>query len=1091
MIGTVLEGKYRIDALIGKGGYGAVFRACQVQLDRTVAIKVMRERRDEPEHAERFVREALAVARLKHPNIITVYDYGVDDRIGAFIVMEYLEGRSLRQELQSTGALALPFAVALARQIALAAHAAHSAGIIHRDIKPENVFLEDVGDGRLAVKVLDFGIARLSQTRDLDGAVMPSLTGEHDLIGTFLYVAPEQATDDDVDARADVYSIGCVLYEMLTGSPPFTGHSPMAVILRHSEELPVPPIERAPHVPAALSDIVVRTLEKDPGNRYASALELADALEFALADIELHLAATGGIAGGRTAGGAAGSSERASFSSVPSDDRITKADVPNNLPRAPTSFVGRERECAEVLRQIASHRFVTLTGPGGIGKTRLALKTASEVSDRVAGGIWFLDLAPVTDPALVARTVATVLGVREDPGVPVADTIAASWRDREALLVLDNCEHVLEACADLVETLQVSCAGIRVLATSREPLGVDGETVWAVPSLGVPDARQSLATDGFLELDAVRLFVDRARLAVNGFAPDVGEAALIGELCRRLDGLPLAIELAAARIRVLSVAQIADRLGDRFRLLAQRGASGSDRQRTLRATIDWSYDLLDDAERAMLNRLSVFAGGFTLEAVERVCATDNSDAIDALDRLTNLVAKSLVVVDWHADGNRFRLLESIRQYAAEKLTEGGEAAVYRARHFAHFRDLTSGGYAKLGGAEGEEYGRVLDAEFENVRLALEAAKELDDPKVLFEMAMELWRFWYQRGHLAEGREWMEAALAKAGDVLTPGERSKALGRVGNIVVDQGDIEAGTRYHEEAIRIDRELGDQSGIAIGLHNLGNVVMLKGEFDEAARLFDESYAILLDIGDDQRTALSLVNRGTVAMERGAYAEAMANAEEAIATFRRIGSGYGESLAMASMCEVVARAGDVEALGPLLDETIELSRKLDNKHNLATIARLRGVIAASAGDTLSAKAHGEEALSIFREIGDRHCAVETLANLSEAALAEGDTDRAYALVTEGLATANRIGLKRHLARCLERVADVAIAWNREDRAAELLGAAEALRERIGGPAPALDVGALERMRAQVGGHVDSWRLGREEPSGNAVATAMTLTKG
>ncbi len=577
---------------------------------------------------------------------------------------------------------------------------------------------------------------------------------------------------------------------------------------------------------------------------------------------------------------------------------------------------------------------------------------------------------------------------------------------------------------------------------------------------------------------------------MTGFAPDAGEAALIGDLCRRLDGLPLAIELAAARTRGLSVSQIADRLGDRFRLLAQRGASGSDRQRTLRATIDWSYDLLDEAEREMLDRLSVFAGGFTLEAVERVCAADETDALDALDRLTSLVGKSLVVVDWHADGNRFRLLESIRQYAAGKLAEAGESSAYRARHFAYFRDLTSGGYAKLGGAEGEAFGRMLDAEFENMRLALEAARELDDPKVLFDVAMEMWRYWYQRGHLAEGREWMETAIARAGDTLTPGERSKALGRLGNIVVDQGDIEAGTRYHEEAIRIDRELGDSSGIAVGLHNLGNVVMLKGDFEEAARLFEESYSILLGIGDEQRTALSLVNRGTIAMERGMYEEARANLEAAIVAFRRIGFGYGESLAMESLCELVARTSDLGALGSLLDETIALSKKLENQHNLAAIAKLRGVIAARAGDTLSARAYGEEALAMFRDMGDRQCTIEALANLSEAAIAAGETDRAYALVSEGLTTANRIGYKRHVARCLERMADVAIAWNRMDRAAELLAAAEGLRERIGGPVPPLDAASLERMRALVEDRAEAWRLGREEPFGNAVATAMALTK-
>lgn len=1088
MIGSVLEGKYRIDALIGKGGYGAVYRASQMQLDRTVAIKVMRELRDDPGDARGFAREALAIARLKHPNIVTIYDFGLDQRVGAFIVMEHLDGRSLRQELSAAGALPVPFAAGLARQIAHAAHAAHAAGVIHRDIKPENVFLEDVGGGRITVKVLDFGIARLSQSRDLEDDALPSLTGDQELVGTFLYVAPEQALSEKVDGRADVYSIGCVLFEMLTGKPPFQAASPFAVVLRHAEESPAAPSSRIGAIPKELDDIVLRALAKKPADRFDSALDLADVLERFMSDRGLDPSLPGGCdvaTRQATRDSSSGHSEAGSIA----DGRVTVADVPTNLPRAVTTFIGRVREVADVRRLVSRYRLVTLTGPGGIGKTRLALSSASGITSGVTSGIWFIDLASITDASLVARTVATALGVREDPSVPVAATIADIFADRECIVLLDNCEHVLDACARLVEALLESCPRVRFLATSREPLAVAGESVWAVPPLGIPDTRAVLAANDYLGLDAVRLFVERARLSVPGYEPDAGEAALIGRLCGRLDGLPLAIELAAARIRVLSVTQISERLGDRFRLLAQRGGSGSDRQRTLKATIDWSYDLLDGPERLLLDRLSVFAGGFTLEAVEHVCTTETCERIEALDRLTNLVTKSLVVVDWNARGNRFRLLESVRQYAKEKLADARQTESLRDRHLDFFRAMTRDGYRKLGSNEGEEFGRLLAGETENIRAALETARESADPVVLFEMAMELWRFWYERGHLAEGREWMEAAIERASDVISPKDRSGAYGRVGSIAVDQGDIDAGSRYHEEAIRIDRERNDESGIAIGLHNLGNVRMLKGDFEEAARLFDESHSILLGIGDEQRTALSEVNRGTTAMERGRYEAARSSLENALQIFRRIGHGYGESLAMEGLCELAARMGDFMALGPLLDETLALSRKIDNKHNLAAVSKLRGVAALVSGDSASAREYCERALAGFREIGDRQCAIETLLCLCDAAVSEENTCAAYAHVCAGLENASRSGFKRLIAQCLERTAEVALAWNRPERAAEMLGAAEALRERIGGPAPPRDAVAIERNKAAVSGYEAEWRIGREQPVEVTISTAMALS--
>jgi len=667
--GRVLDDKYRVERELGAGGMGRVYRAVQLALERPVALKVIAGgAAASPEALRRFLREAVAVARLRHPNIVIVYDSGAEPGVGPYIAMELLDGRSLRTEIRERGRLPLEEALEILMQVCSAVHAAHEAGVVHRDLKPDNIVVERAP--ALTAKVLDFGIAKL-----VDSAQAPdaSRTADGMLVGTPYYMSPEQCRGETVDARSDVYALGCVLYELLTGAPPFMGRSVSVVIAKHLEERAKPPSEIAEGLPSWIDDVLLGAMAKQAAARYGSAAEFAAALA-------------------RGPGG--GGSPR-----TPSVDAQAAAAQPPGeggvavLPQELTSFVGRADEVREVLERLSESRLVTLSGVGGIGKTRLALAAARSARDGF-DGVYLAELADIHDPLLVGPAVAKAAGVRERAEEPLLRSLVEAFAGRSVLLVLDNCEHLVESCARLVEALLRECGGLRVLATSREALALPGEAIVTVPSLSLPPAG---ATPRDLEgYDAVRLFAARARLVRQDFALTAANAEVVGELSRKLEGIPLAIELAAARTRVLPVEQILAKMGERLRLLTSGGRTGTRRQRTLRAAIDWSYELLGDGEQELLCRLAIFAGGCTLEDAEAVCGdvgvgrgreeleagadsplrthSSLTHQPNVLDGITSLVGKSLLVQADGRDGApRFRMLEVVREYALEQLEASGEA----------------------------------------------------------------------------------------------------------------------------------------------------------------------------------------------------------------------------------------------------------------------------------------------------------------------------------------------------------------------------------------------------------------------------------
>ena len=561
----------------------------------------------------------------------------------------------------------------------------------------------------------------------------------------------------------------------------------------------------------------------------------------------------------------------------------------HNIPAALSSFVGREREIVEVERALAMTRLLTLTGVGGSGKTRLALEVARELAGTYPDGAWLVELAPLSDPELVPQAVAAALGVRErseKSEQPFIPSLIDALRSKELLLVLDNCEHLVDACAHLAEVLLGSCPGLRILATSREALGVAGEATWVVPPLSVPDPRRPTTPEETATSESVLLFLDRARYRRPAFALTPQNASAVAEICRRLDGIPLAIELAAARVATMSVEEIAARLGDSLGLLTQGSRTAPPRQRTLRAALGWSHDLLSEPERRLFARLSVFVGGFSLEAAEAVAPGDGIEKGEVLDLLSGLVDKSLVVAEATGEDEvRYGMLEPVRQYARERLEESGETDDLLSRHAAYFLAEAEAAEPELVGPQQRWWLSRLEREHGNMRAALGWSLERGDELGL-RLGGALSRFWYARGYLSEGRRWLEEGLSVVGGAASAPVRAKALGEAGGLAeAIRATYEQARAAHEASLDIYRRLGDERGIATCLRNLGSVASTQGHYGRATELLGESLTLLRRSGTDTDVVRVLIRLGILAISRGEHARAVAWFEEALSLARKTG--------------------------------------------------------------------------------------------------------------------------------------------------------------------------------------------------------------
>lgn len=615
-----------------------------------------------------------------------------------------------------------------------------------------------------------------------------------------------------------------------------------------------------------------------------------------------------------------------------------------NLLRQLTSFIGREREMAEVKRLLSTTPLLTLTGTGGCGKTRLALQVAADLLGEYSDGVWLADLAALFDPTLVPKTVASALGVPEQPGQSLTETLVDRLRSKSLLLVLDNCEHLVGACAELGDVLLRSCSNLRILATCREPFGVPGETLWQVPSLSVPDPRRQPPPEHLAQYEAIRLFVERAASNQPGFAVTERNATAVANVCTQLDGIPLAIELAAARVKGLTAEQIAARLDDRFRLLAKGSRTALPRHQTLRAALDWSYDLLLEKERAALRRLSVFAGGWTLEAAEAICSGEEIEATDILDLLTQLVDKSLVVAETQGGQGRYRLLQTIRQYSRDRLLEAGEADIVRRCHRDWYLRLAEQAETHLNGSAQGVWLERLEVEHDNLRAALEwGMSEEDAGEFGLRLAVALRVFWEKHGHFTEGRRWLEGFLARS-KAPSPLLKTTALNGAGILAYRQGDYGQVSMLCTEALTLSEESGDKRGAAQSLHFLAHLQQARADYASASEMMERSVTLYQEAGDTGGTANSVDCLGEIARSRGDYDSAAILAEEALTLYSRIGDIRGKAHALHNIAYITLRRGHPGRARALFRQSLNLAREIANKRDI--VFALAGLAGASVGD-------------------------------------------------------------------------------------------------------------------------------------------------
>lgn len=1020
LIGSTIS-HYRVIGKLGRGGMGVVYKAEDTDLGRLVALKFLPDDvAKDPQALSRFQREAKAASALNHPNIVTIYELGhLNDT--HFIAMEMICGETLRA-LISSGPLPFRKAIAIATQIADALANAHETGLVHRDLKPENLMVAPDG----TAKILDFGLAKLrDQPLESEGpTIVGSLTDPGTVMGTVGYMSPEQANGGNVDFRSDQFSFGAVLYEIVNGHPAFQGRSKaeiMAAILRDQPE-PDPSLKL--QAPAPFFWILERCMAKDPNQRYASTRDLASDLA---AVRELRIDAP---------------------------TRHTVAS-PSNMPVQRTTFIGRAREVAN-LRQLLNRedvRLVTLTGPGGIGKTRLALQVVAEISDRFAGAACFVSLSAVAGNEGMNRAIAQTIGLREVPGESSRDTLREYVRGlaRPLLLLLDNFEHLVSQGGDIAELLTLN-PNLKVVVTSQALLHVYGEHEFPVPPLAAPDPRSfPTAPDAISRFPAVALFLERAKAVKHDFAITKENAAAIAAICARLDGLPLAIELAASRIKLLSPATMLVRLESSLNLLTGGARDLPLRQQTLRGTVNWSYSLLNAAEQSLFRRLSVFTGGCTLEAVEAVCDTKGDLGLDVLDGMTSMVDKSLTQqLEEPGAERRFLMLSTIREYALERLAESGEEVATRRAHSAYYVVLAEECGGEL--TTHPEWLQRFDLEHQNFREALEFLIKIGDTDWGMRLGSALFHFWEMREHFAEGRALLDSLLKlPAGQ---PKMRARLLFYSAVLTSSQGDFASAQKLHEESLRACRDLHDHRGVAVALNALGVTTRDRGDLNAACSLFEQCVATWRDLGSSIDTARALSNLANVARLQGNHARAHALYDECLAIFQATGDSTGV-------------AWTLNYLGDLAEESV---------------------------DSIAARSYYEQSLSAFRQLGDGWGVASTLCDLARLSAAQSKHQDAERLYGESIRMFQDLGHKRGIARVLECFAVSAAGQSRPEKSLRLAGAAAALRQRISAPLIPAERSRLEmklepaRNGLSNSEALEAWSSGWEMSLEEAVQEALGL---
>ncbi len=1027
-------GNYRLIRLLGQGNFSEVYLGEHIYLHTQAAIKVLYGQLANHDMAG-FLTEARTIARLRHPHIVQVLDFGVEDTT-PFLVMDYAPGGTLRKVHPKGTPLSLDTVLTYVTQVAEALQYAHQEKLIHRDVKPENMLLGRSNE----VLLSDFGIAIVIQSSRQQQA--------QGTAGTVAYMAPEQLQGKPRPA-SDQYALGVIVYEWLCGDHPF--HGTFAELYSQHLFVPPPPLrEKAPSIPLAVEHVVLKALAKDPKERFASMQAFAAALEEAVK----------AESSGRTLSVLASDPSRghpAEAEHVPDQLNVQFHNLPGQL----TTLIGREQEIQAVrtLLRRPGVRLVTLTGTGGVGKTRLGLQVATDLLNDFAEGICFVPLAPISDPDLVIPTIAQALGIKEAGEQPVADLLQAYVRDKRLLLLLDNFEQVLAAASGL-SGLLADCPQLKILVTSRAVLHIRGEHEFPVPPLALPDLTHLPESEALSQYAAVALFLQCAKAAKPDFQVTPANTRAVAEICVRLDGLPLAIELAAVRIKLLPPQAILTRLAHRLQVLTSGARDAPVRQQTLRNTLAWSYDLLDAEEQRLFRRLSVFAGGCTLEAVEGIYNVLGNTPADVLDGVASLIDKSLLgQVEQEGEEPRLLMLATIREYGLEALAASGEMESTRRAHAAYYLALAEQAELELGGPQQGKWLERLEREHDNLRAALQWSleqvgnKESMEGERSMELALRfggaLRRFWVVHGHISEGRNFLERALA-AREGSEAAVQAKALIVAASLAFIQSDYDRAEPLFQESLALYRELEDQPGIAFALSMLGSVAWTKGDMAAARTLTEEALAISRQVDDMERIASSLFILGLISSSQGEYARARALFEESIATHRALGNKRGIAHSLSQLAQVlfVSQASQAR-ISPLLEECLALSQEVGYKEGIAAYHCVSGQLALSQRDLVTARSLAEKSVALYREIGHRHGTVNSLSLLGGVFATEGDYAAAQTLFEQSLAISCESREKWVAAINLVVLGEVVAAQRQLAWAAQLWGASETLRDAFGIPIP------------------------------------------
>ena len=900
---------YLLQEEIGRGGMGIVYEAYDDRLNRKVALKFLPPKLSEDSDLKaRFMQEARAASALDHPNICTIYDVGEADGT-LYLVMAHYSGETLAERMKTTPP-DVEESLFIVSQIAKGLDKAHASGIVHRDIKPSNIILTDDG----GVKILDFGIAKFAGNNDI--------TNPEARMGTIAYMSPEQMRGESVDHRTDIWSLGVVLYEMLAGKHPFRAAQDAATMFSVLESSVAPVSDLRGNIPVSVDTIIGRTLEKSASDRYDSLTELIQDI----ADIT------------------SGSTLRA----LQGDAQ--KVALKTDLPAVLTSFIGRDTEVAQILQLLRETRLITLTGPGGTGKTRLSIEAASRAATDFAGKVAFVSLASIRNPNLVPSAISQAMGLKEDKTRSHLDHLILVLKNRSILLILDNFEQVVGA-APFISTLLTSCPNVKAIVTSRIALHISGEQIFPVLPLPLPPADAELNAASISYLASTALFEARSRAVNPGFAITDENASVVSEICRRLDGIPLAIELAAARIKLFPPEALLERLEQRLDLLTTGHRDLPSRHQTLRQAIAWSYNLLTEETQAIFRTLSIFVGGCSLEAIEAVVSACLHESVDGLAGVSTLLDHNLLRRDDDNSGSRFYMLETIREFGIEQLKETDEYEIATQEHTTYFLTIAEQTEQNLTGPDLSRHLDLLEKEHDNFRAAISRAERTGNLKTCLRFVGALWRFWSTRGFINEAIKRSQTLLDHPEAAEANVYKARALSGLGVMCFFVGRLHESSRYLQESLTIFESLGDEQSIAIVLNHLGWVANEHGDFKKSLELSTRALDIHRSLQNLRGVAVSLNNLVWKANYCGEYEEAVRLGKESLKMRREIEDVRGIAYANVNLSWSEIVGGRYERALDLLHQNLPALQDIGDQLILAWSYMLEGLIWLERGDDAKAR--------------------------------------------------------------------------------------------------------------------------------------------